>query len=66
MEEVNVVHHRGRTILDYLGIVMKRRWTILVVFVAVVSLVALWTLTTTPLYQASVQLLIERQPPRLL
>jgi len=66
MEEASVIHHRGRTILDYLGIVMKRRWTILIVFVAVVSLVALWTFTTTPLYQATVQLLIERQPPRLL
>jgi polysaccharide biosynthesis transport protein len=66
MEEVRVVRHRGRTILDYLGIVLKRRWTILSVFVAVVCLVALWTFTVTPQYQASVQLLIERQPPRLL
>ena len=48
MEEGSVAHHRGRTILDYLGIVMKRRWTILVVLVAVVSLVALWTFTATP------------------
>jgi polysaccharide biosynthesis transport protein len=66
MEEVRLVRPRGRTILDYLGIVQKRRWTILSVFVAVVSLVALWTFTVTPKYQASVQLLIERQPPRLL
>lgn len=66
MEEVRGVRHRGRTILDYLGIVLKRRWTILSVFVAVVSLVALYTFTVTPKYKASVQLLIERQPPRLL
>jgi polysaccharide biosynthesis transport protein len=66
MEEVRLVRHRGRTILDYLGIVQKRRWTMLSVFAAVVCLVALWTFTATPKYQASVQLLIERQPPRLL
>jgi capsular exopolysaccharide synthesis family protein len=67
MEEgVNVVHPQGRSIYDYLGIVVRRRWTILTVFIAVVSLVALWTFTVTPIYQATVQLLIERHPPRLL
>ncbi len=65
-EKVTAVHHRGRSIQDYLRIFVKRRWTILAVFVTVVALAALKTFTATPIYQATVQLLIERQPPRVL
>jgi capsular exopolysaccharide synthesis family protein len=65
-EQVTAVHHRGRSIHDYLRIFVKRRWTILAVFVTVVSLAALKTFTATPIYQATVQLLIERHPPRVL
>ncbi len=65
-EKVTAVHHRGRSIQDYLRIFVKRRWTILAVFVTVVALAALKTFTAIPIYQATVQLLIERQPPRVL
>ncbi len=65
-EQVTAVHHRGRSIHDYLRIFVKRRWTILAVLVTVVSLAALKTFTATPIYQATVQLLIERHPPRVL
>ena len=66
MEEATHPHPRGRTLHDYLMILMKRRWTILVVFVCVFTVGALQTLTETPIYKATVQLLIERQAPRIL
>ena len=65
-EEVTLLHSRGKTIHDYLSMVVRRRWTILAVFIGVVSLAALKTFTATPMYRATVQLLIERNPPRLL
>jgi capsular exopolysaccharide synthesis family protein len=67
MEEATQLMHapqRHRTLHDYIRILIKRRWMIIFVFIFIVALVALKTLTTTPLYQATVQLLIERQTPR--
>jgi len=64
--EVTMVHPRGRTLHDYLRILVKRRWTILAVFVTAVSLAAMQIFTATPIYQATVQILIERQSPRVL
>ncbi len=69
MEEiVQAAHpqHHHRTLPDYLRILMKRRWMMLCVFVAVVALAALKTFTATPIYQATVQILIERQAPNYL
>ena len=65
-ENVTVVHSRSRTIQDYLRMVVRRRWTILAVFITVVSLGAFQAFNATPIYQATVQLLIERHPPKLL
>jgi uncharacterized protein involved in exopolysaccharide biosynthesis len=44
----------------------KRRWMILLVFVCVFTVGALRTFNETPIYRATVQLLIERQAPRIL
>lgn len=55
-----------RTLHDYLRILLKRRWTILTVFVCVVAVASFKTFTATPIYKATVQLLIERQAPRVL
>jgi len=66
MEELRQEMHapqRQRTLHDYLHILIKRRWLILLVFFAILAFVALKTFTTTPIYQATVQLLIERQTP---
>lgn len=65
-EEVSLLHPRGRTIHDYLALLVRRRWAILAVFVTVVTLAALKAFTAIPLYKATVQLLIERHPPRIL
>ena len=66
MEEMRQEMHapqRHRTLHDYLHILIKRRWLILLVFFAIVAFTALKTFTATPIYQATVQLLIERQTP---
>ncbi|MBM4284577.1 MAG: polysaccharide biosynthesis tyrosine autokinase [Deltaproteobacteria bacterium] len=60
------IPHRGRSLQDYLRILVKRRWAALTVFFAIVITAALYTFTTTPIYKATVQLLIERHLPRLL
>ncbi len=51
---------------DYLRVVFKRRWTVLAVFVAVVTTVAIVTFRQRPLYQAAAQLLIEKENPNIL
>jgi|YelNatPaOPRAMG01_1025707.scaffolds.fasta_scaffold00006_162 capsular exopolysaccharide synthesis family protein len=65
-QELTTVHHRGSTLHDYLRIIVKRRWTILAVSGAVLALAALKTFTATPIYRATIQILIERNPPRVL
>ncbi len=66
VEEVTAVRHRVFSVHDYLRILVKRRWTVLAVFLTALALAALQTFTATPVYQATVQILIERQPPRVL
>jgi polysaccharide biosynthesis transport protein len=56
----------GRTVHDYLRILMRRRWAALSVFLALVATVALYSFIATPVYQATVQILIERHQPQLL
>jgi succinoglycan biosynthesis transport protein ExoP len=65
-KEVTVMHRRAFSMHDYLRILVKRRTTVLAVFFVVLALAALKTFTATPIYQATVQILIERQPPRML
>jgi len=66
MEEMRQEMHapqRHRTLLDYSRILIKRRWLILLVFFATVAYTAFKTFTETPMYTATVQILIERQTP---
>jgi len=51
---------------DYLRVVIKRRWTVLAVFVAVVTTVAIVTFRQRPVYQGVAQLLIEKENPNIL
>ncbi len=51
---------------DYLRVVSKRRWTVLAVFVAVITTVAIVTFRQRPVYQGLVQLLIEKENPNIL
>ncbi len=66
MEEGKAGPPLKRTIHDDLRIIWKRRWSVLAVFVILVGIVALYSFTVVPIYKATVQILIERQVPRLL
>lgn len=57
---------RGLNGQDFIRMLVKRRWAVLAVFVIVAGTVAFQTLTEVPIYQATVQILIERQTPRIL
>ncbi len=57
---------RGRTIHDYVQILLRRRWAVLAVFCAALGIAAYQTFTATPIYKATVQMLIERHLPRVL
>lgn len=50
---------------EYLQVLKKRRWTVIAIFVIFVTLVSVYTLTSEPIYQATVQLLIERDNPKV-
>ena len=50
---------------DYLRIMLKRRWVIITVFAVVVLFAAIKTFTATPIYQATAQIVIEKENPNL-
>ena len=66
--ETNIppVHRYQRSLHDYLRILLRRRWAFLAVFIGIVATSVVYSFTATPIYKATVQLLIERQAPRLL
>src|SRR5438093_3618932 len=51
---------------EYIYIVLRRRRLVLAVFVAVTALATLRALLTRPVYEASAQILIERDTPNVL
>ncbi len=46
---------------DYLRVLYKRRWTVLTAFLIVALSVCVYTFTATPIYEARVQILIEKE-----
>src|SRR5207237_8673278 len=46
---------------DYLKVLYKRRWTALTAFVVIVLSVMVYTFTATPIFEARVQILIEKE-----
>lgn len=57
----NVIGETEVHLLDYVKVLYKRRWTALTVFSIVVISVAVFTFTATPIYEAKVQILIEKE-----
>jgi succinoglycan biosynthesis transport protein ExoP len=51
--------------LDYLRVLSKRRWTAASAFLLVVAGVGIYTWTVTPVYEATVKLMIEDERPRV-
>lgn len=50
---------------DYLRVLVKRRWTVVSVFMLIVLAVAVHTFTATPIYQATSRVVIEKENPNL-
>ena len=51
--------------MDYVRVVYKRRWVAIPVFLTVFTIGAINSYRTTPLYQASTQILIEKDTPKV-
>lgn len=69
MEETPALDYplpQGRSLQEYLGILLKRRWAALSIFITLVATVVLYSFAATPVYQATTQLLIEQERPRIL
>src|ERR1700736_289536 len=48
-------------LLDYVKVLYRRRWTAATAFLIVVLSVSVYTFTATPIYEARVQILIEKE-----
>jgi len=57
----NILGSQDPHLSDYLRIVYKRRWTALTAFGVIMLSVCLYTFTTTPIYEARAQVLIEKE-----
>ncbi|HSA23663.1 MAG TPA: Wzz/FepE/Etk N-terminal domain-containing protein [Myxococcota bacterium] len=51
---------------EYWNILLKRRWTIVAVFVAAVTLVTIYTLRQKKIYEAKASVIIELMAPQVL
>jgi capsular exopolysaccharide synthesis family protein len=60
MEEQVFPEEKEIQLMDYWRVLMKRRWIALGVFLVCVTTVALYSLTMTPIYRATAQILIEK------
>jgi uncharacterized protein involved in exopolysaccharide biosynthesis len=57
----NVLGETEVHLLDYVKVLYKRRWTALTAFLIVVLSVSVYTFTATPIFEARVQILIEKE-----
>jgi len=57
----NVLGDTDVHLLDYVKVLYKRRWTAITAFLGVFVSVAVYTFTATPIYEAKVQILIEKE-----
>jgi polysaccharide biosynthesis transport protein len=58
-------HEDERHLMDYVRVIYKRRWVAIPVFLTVLSIGVINSYRTTPLYQASTQILIEKDTPKV-
>jgi succinoglycan biosynthesis transport protein ExoP len=57
----NVLGDTEVHLLDYVKVLYKRRWTAITAFLVVFVSVTIYTFTATPIYEAKVQILIEKE-----
>lgn len=65
MNGAPLLHEAKPNLRDYIAVIRKRIWTIVAIFVVVVTLVAIWNFKATPVYRASVKILIEPADPKV-
>jgi polysaccharide biosynthesis transport protein len=53
-------------IINYLHVIIKHRWMILTIFATIVISVTIFTLTSTPIYQGIVRVIIEKENLKVL
>jgi capsular exopolysaccharide synthesis family protein len=51
---------------DYWGVLLRHRWTVVLVFLGALLTAAVWSLTSRPLFTATTVLRIDREEPRVL
>lgn len=68
MIETEIENEVGREthLRDYLRVVLKRKYTVLLVFIIVFTAVFIKTITSIPLYSAATSVLIEKSEPNLI
>lgn len=52
-------------IRDYLRVIRKRKWTVISAFTIIVFTVLIYSFTSTPVYEATTRLIIERENPKV-
>jgi capsular exopolysaccharide synthesis family protein len=57
----NILGETEVHLLDYVKVLYKRRWTAITAFLIVVLSVSVYTFTATPIFEARVQILIEKE-----
>jgi polysaccharide biosynthesis transport protein len=66
MEENREEHVEDQIDLrDYLRVILKRKWTVITLFVVIVVTVGIHSFTATPIYQATTRLVIEKENPNV-
>jgi succinoglycan biosynthesis transport protein ExoP len=50
---------------DYLHVIQKRKWTVLMVLAVIVATVTIHAFTATPIYEATTRLIIEKENPNV-
>ena len=65
MEQQDLSSGREFHLRDYLHVILKRKWIVVAFFVVVVVTVAISTVSEKPIYQATCQVLVERQNPKV-
>jgi polysaccharide biosynthesis transport protein len=63
---LNILPEEAPSVLDYLHVILKRRWVVLSCLLIVFSTVAIGTLKEKPIYQGRVLLEINPEPPNVL
>ncbi len=51
---------------DYLNIIKRRKWVVIIIFLVIVSIVTIKTFRTKPIYKATTKIIIERTPSHVI